>query len=257
MPNPAPRLVVIAGPNGAGKSTLSRSIVHDHYGIGDFVNADAIALGLSAFDPERAAVAAGRVMLSRLQALADVQADFAFETTLASRSFAPWIAELRRRGYVFHLVFVALPSAEVAIARVRNRVASGGHSIPEDIVRRRHARGLRNFFELYRPLADEWMFFDNSGDRRPRMLSRGGIHMETSALDPEAWRKYAAPPDIARERPSIEPVISTEAMNRAAGRAVREALLRHKLLGQSIVVVRDGRVVEIPPEQIEIGELDD
>lgn len=81
--------------------------------------------------------------------------------------------------------------------------------------------------------------------------------METSALDPEAWRKYAASPDIARERPSIEPVTSTEAMERAAGRAVREALLRHKLLGQSIVVVRDGRVVEIPPEQIELGELYD
>src|ERR1700741_5094864 len=98
MPDSKPRLVVIAGPNGAGKSTMSRSIVRDQLGILDFVNADAIAIGLSAFDPERAALAAGRVMLRRLHELADSRADFAFETTLASKSFAPWNAGLRGQG---------------------------------------------------------------------------------------------------------------------------------------------------------------
>ena len=102
-----PNVVVIAGPNGAGKSTVAPALLHAHLGIGEFVNADVIARGLSAFDPERAALQAGRVMLARLRELADQRADFAFETTLASRTFAPWIASLQSTGYSFQLLYVA------------------------------------------------------------------------------------------------------------------------------------------------------
>lgn len=254
MPTPSPGPVVLAGSNGARKSTMSRSIVRDELGILDFVNADAIALGLSAFDPERAAVAAGRVMLHRLDELAKARADFALETTLASRSCAPWIAALRRDGYSFQLIFVSLPSSHVALARVRKRVAAGGHSIPEDVIKRRHERGLSNFFALYRPLADEWRFFDNAQDCEPTVIARGGAGKETQVLDENSWKRFEPPPEMVRERTGVVVQASSDPIQRAAARGVREALLRHKLLGQSVVVWRDGRVVEVPPDQIQVRD---
>src|SRR6266516_614036 len=111
-----PNLVVIAGPNGAGKSTVAPTLLRDLLGIDEFVNADVIARGLSAFDPESAAIQAGRIMLQRLRQLAQQRADFAFETTLASRSFAPWIAGLLESGYVFRLVYLWVESVELCIA---------------------------------------------------------------------------------------------------------------------------------------------
>lgn len=124
----SPKVVVIAGPNGAGKSTAATRILQDALAVQEFVNADVIARGLSAFKPESVALTAGRVMLQRLDALAAERADFAFETTLASRSFAPWLKRLNVSGYEFHLFFVWLPTAEAAIARVQERVRSGGTS---------------------------------------------------------------------------------------------------------------------------------
>ena len=157
-----PHIIVIAGPNGAGKSTSAPFLLRDTLGISEFVNADTIAQGLSAFDPEGAAFAAGRVMLKRLGELAEARATFAFETTLASRSFAPWLRRQQARGYRVHLVFLWLPSAEFAIQRVKERVRLGGHFVPDGIVKRRYEAGLRNFFELYQPLADSWDFYDNT-----------------------------------------------------------------------------------------------
>ena len=256
MPNSAPRVIVLAGPNGAGKSTLSRALVLERFGIRDFVNADTIARGLSAFDPDHAAVTAGRVMLGRLRELSLAGRDMAFETTLASRSYARWIHAIRSRGYHSHLVFVALPSAEAAFARVRQRIASGGHAIPEEVVVRRFRRGLENFFGVYRALADEWEFVDNCDQDQPRIICNGRQELEPDPSDAECWRRYAGPSDLVRERvpegalTAHPPVSSIAEIERAAARALREALLRHKLLGQSIVVWRDGAVVEIPPEQI-------
>jgi predicted ABC-type ATPase len=246
-------LVVIAGPNGAGKSTIASKLLPDQFGIREFVNADVIAQGLSAFDPDAVAIAAGRVMLHRLQDLAAARADFAFETTLASRSFAPWTAQLKRDGYAFELVFVWLSDPDLAINRVRKRVAAGGHAIPDDTVRRRFERSLRNFFELYRPLADRWSVYDNSGRDQPRVIARGAAVDPPEILDTEYWRRLEPPTDMMRERPAASSLFpDAEAMDRIVVRAVREALLRHKLLGQSIVVWEDGRVVEIPPEEIEV-----
>ncbi|MCC6409985.1 MAG: AAA family ATPase [Planctomycetes bacterium] len=139
---------MIAGPNGAGKSTTAPALLRDLLGIREFVNADAIAQGMSGFDPDSAAIAAGRAMLRRLTELSRARRDFAFETTLASRSFAPWIERLRRDGYAFTLVFLWLPSPEIAIARVAQRVAAGGHDVPAGTIRRRFDRGLANFFRL-------------------------------------------------------------------------------------------------------------
>jgi predicted ABC-type ATPase len=151
MAEATPNLVVLAGPNGAGKSTTAEQLLVGALQVMEFVNADTIARGLSAFKPETAAVEAGRIMLNRLRYLATQRADFAFETTLSSRSFAPWVADLRAKGYAFHLFFPWLPTPDAAIARVAQRVRAGGHDVPTETVRRRYHRRLSNFFRLYRP----------------------------------------------------------------------------------------------------------
>lgn len=127
MASAAPELVVLAGPNGAGKSTLAPWLLRDGWGIRDFVNADEIAKGLSGFHPESVALQAGRLMWERLEELAASRQSFAFETTLASRTYAPWITKRRNEGYQTRLVFIWLPSAEFAIQRVTDRVRAGGH----------------------------------------------------------------------------------------------------------------------------------
>ena len=147
-----PQLVVIAGPNGAGKSTLAELLIPRHFGILDYVNANVIAKGLSAFASESVASDAGRILLTHLKDLASRRRNFAFGTTLASRSYAAWIRELVAAGYEFHLLFVSLANSELALERVADRVASGGHNIPSEVVQRRFQAGIRNFFELYQPL---------------------------------------------------------------------------------------------------------
>lgn len=186
MPGRRPHLVVLAGPNGAGKSTAAPAVLRGQLGVLEFVNADTIARGLSAFSPERAAIEAGRIMLTRLRQLASQGQSFAFETTLASRTFAPQIRDWMQRGYAFHLIFLWLPSAGFARARVQERVRLGGHDVPEVTVRRRYHRGLRNFFVLYQPLATTWRFYDNSG-RRPRLLARGEGKERIEVMNTKLW----------------------------------------------------------------------
>ncbi|MGH9946948.1 MAG: AAA family ATPase [Pyrinomonadaceae bacterium] len=157
-----PEVIVIAGPNGAGKSTLAPALLRDTFGILEFVNADTIAEGLSAFAPENASFDAGRVMLGRLHDLAAEGKDFAFETTLASRFYAQWLEQLSTKDYRLSLIFLWLESADLAIARVKERVRMGGHNIPDETIRRRYDRGLKNLFELYLPVVDDWSLRDTS-----------------------------------------------------------------------------------------------
>ena len=182
-----PHVIVIAGPNGAGKSTTAPTLLKGTLRVTEFVNADVIAQGLSAFQPETAAFHAGRVMLERLHYLAKERVDFAFETTLASRSFAPWIAKLKQSGYTFHLVFLWLPSADFAVARVVERVRMGGHDVPEETVRRRYNKGIGNFFRLYRPFADSWRVYNNSEPVWPRLIADGGLGASESVYDAKTW----------------------------------------------------------------------
>lgn len=169
----APNIVVFSGPNGAGKSTTAPNVLRRVFNIDEFVNADVIAQGLSAFAPETVAFQAGRIMLERLRSLAHERKSFAFETTLASRTFAPWIRRLVASGYTFDLLFFYLESPELAESRVKTRVETGGHDVPPEIIERRYHRGLRNFFELYQSLATNWRFFDNSAASVPRLLAMG------------------------------------------------------------------------------------
>lgn len=184
------KVVVIAGPNGAGKSTTAPAILRDALKVHEFVNADTIAAGLSAFSPESVALAAGRIMLDRVHELAREGRDFAFETTLASRTFAPWLKDLQSNGYKFHLVYLCLPTVELAVARVAERVRRGGHAVSEDIVRRRYVRSLDNFFNLYSQIANSWVMMDNSVRRRPRVIAKRSIARAVSVFNADQWSAF-------------------------------------------------------------------
>ena len=186
MTDPLPSIVILAGPNGAGKSTVAPALLRGALAVNEFVNADVIASGLSAFNPEGAAIAAGRVMLARLRELAAQRASFAFETTLASRSYAPWLRKLAVSGYTIDLVFLWLPSAEFALDRVAERVRSGGHDIPPDAVRRRYRSGLRNLFTLYEPLVSSWRLYDSSGPE-PRLVATRLESQPIKGYDEGVW----------------------------------------------------------------------
>ena len=189
MRNPRPCVIAVAGSNGAGKSTVGPRLLRGALQVTEFVNADVIAQGLSAFNPDAVAIAAGRVMRGRLRELAERQANFAFETTLAGRTHATWIKSLLRVGYEFDLVFLWLPDPDLAMERVRCRVELGGHSVPEVTVRRRYAAGLRNFFRLYQPLATIWRFYDNSRTIGPRLIAAGQGTRRVSVRSRATWER--------------------------------------------------------------------
>ncbi|QDS90076.1 Zeta toxin [Rosistilla ulvae] len=153
---------VIAGPNGAGKTTFARRYLPYFAGCQEFVNADLIAAGLSPFNPESQSVAAGRLMLNRIETLIRTRTSFGFETTLAGRGHANRLRTMKKLGYRVSLFFIWLPSVELAVARVATRVREGGHNIPEPHIRRRYQLGINNFASLYKPVLDEWIIYDGS-----------------------------------------------------------------------------------------------
>ena len=187
MSTSGPNIIIVAGPNGAGKTTAAADILNGALAVQEFVNADIIAKGLSSFQPETVAFDAGRIMLQRLHHLTGQRANVAFETTLASRTFASWIKTLTATGYEFHLLFFWLPSADMAVARVRRRVLEGGHHVPEETIRRRYEAGSKNFFRIYRPLAASWRFYDNSVHGNRRVIASGDLHQAMMVFDPDLW----------------------------------------------------------------------
>lgn len=167
-----PRVLIIAGPNGAGKTTFATDFLPGEAACPNFVNADLIAAGLSPFDPDAAAMRAGRLMIAEIRRYVDAKLSFAFETTLSGRRYARLIPGWRRLDYRVELYFLHLRSVRLALARVKARVAQGGHYVPPDIVRRRFHEGWRNFRTIYRPLVDHWELYDNSG-AAPYLLDQG------------------------------------------------------------------------------------
>ena len=173
MTAPAPKkIIIIAGPNGAGKTTFARSFLPMEAGLPRFINADAIAAGLAAFAPETAAIRAGRLMLEEIDICARRGESFAFETTLSGLTYLRHIAAWRAQGCRVSLMFLSLPNAETAIERVASRVRQGGHHVPEDVIRRRFAAGLKNFQQQYKGAVDDWVLYDNT-DPEPVALEWG------------------------------------------------------------------------------------
>jgi predicted ABC-type ATPase len=181
-------LFIIAGPNGAGKTTASYTILPEILGISQFVNADEIARGLSPFNPGSVSIQAGKIMLNRINELLKNGEDFAFETTLSAKSYVNLIKIAQNKNYHVKLLFFYLSSSRLAIERVKNRVSEGGHSIPDDVIKRRYIMGLKNFNHLYSGSVDEWMVFDNSGNRLIFVAERSS-RKEIAIHDHTVWLK--------------------------------------------------------------------
>jgi predicted ABC-type ATPase len=252
-----PNLFILAGPNGAGKSTSAPRVLTGPRRVDEFVNADVIAKEEGVSEIE-----AGRRTLARLEVLAAARRDMAFETTLASRMLLPRIQAMQQAGYVFHLTFFWLPSADMAVERVAKRVASGGHSIPEDVIRRRYERGLENFFNAYSLAANTWVLVDNSSPPgRPVALRRIGSAVRV--LDNVLWTKlvgrYVKPrveqpavQEAVVPEPDLAKVFDPDDIMQAINLAVTDALRRHKARGESVVIWRDGKIVTLKPEEIDV-----
>lgn len=184
-----PNLYIIAGPNGAGKTTASYTLLPEMLGCTNFVNADEIARGLSPFSPDTVDVQAARIMLARIEELLAQKADLAIETTLATRSYVQLVKRAQKVGYKVHLLFFCLESPEQAILRVAQRVAEGGHNIPEDVIRRRFARGIANLTQLYLPICDSMLVYDNTHGK-PQIIAE--LDVETRSIivyDQTIWTK--------------------------------------------------------------------
>lgn len=176
-----PKLYIIAGCNGAGKTTASMSILPEVLDCREFVNADEIAKGLSPFKPEEIAIEAGRLMLQRIDTLLSRHVSFAIETTLATRSYKNLVERAKASGYQVILLFFWLSSPEMAEMRVAQRVASGGHDIPKDVVHRRYWAGLRNLFEIFVPIVDLWSLYDNNTETQP--IVKNSIIVDNNKLN--------------------------------------------------------------------------
>ena len=186
-----PNLYIIAGPNGAGKTTFAGKFLPQFADCREFVNADVIAQQLSPGAPEASALRAGRLLLERIRVLAKQQQDFSFETTLSGTSYVAFLRDLKAQGYVISLYFLWIPTVEMALQRIADRVQRGGHNIPAPVVRRRFARGLTNLLTVYQSLCDRWIFFDNAGEI-PRIVAYGVRGTILAAIDEEAYRKVLA-----------------------------------------------------------------
>lgn len=185
-----PCVYVVAGPNGAGKTTFARTFLPEYAQCREFVNADLIASGLSPFSPDASALRAGRLLLEQIRLLAGKRLDFGFETTLSGVTYVSLFRKLKAEGYRIHLFFLWIPTVEMALVRIADRVRRGGHAIAEPVVRRRFHKGIRNLFTRYRPLLDSWMLFDNSGSAH-RLVAReelGQLH----AIDEALFQKIQA-----------------------------------------------------------------
>lgn len=181
-----PNLYIISGCNGAGKTTASYTILPDILDCREFVNADNIAAGISPFNVEAVAVEAGRIMLHRIDELLGLGQDFAIETTLATRSYVSLVKKAQALGYKVTLLYIWLNSPGLAIRRVSERVSKGGHNIPSEVVERRYIRGMSNFFNLFMPVCDAWIFADNS-ENNLGIIAGGEKLLENIIENTDLW----------------------------------------------------------------------
>ncbi|SEM98980.1 Predicted ABC-type ATPase [Mucilaginibacter gossypiicola] len=182
-----PNLYIIAGCNGAGKTTASYTVLPELLNCNEFVNADNIAAGLSPFNPESVALEAGRIMLQRIDELLSREVDFAFETTLSTRSYVSLVKRAQQKGYEVILLFFWLSSPQMAMERVAKRVSRGGHNIPADVIERRYYRGIRNLVHLYTPLCDRWFVINNMGTGT-QVVARGLEASEKTIIKSDDWK---------------------------------------------------------------------
>lgn len=187
--NATKQIFVIAGPNSSGKTTSAHMLLPELVNCYEYVNADAIAASLSPFAPDATAIKAGRLMLERIKELATSGKTFAFETTLASKTFASFLKTCKTQGYDINLLFIWVNSVELAIERVEERVRSGGHAIPVDVIKRRYYRSVQNFKNIYAPIVDRWALCDNS-ERLPTLIAqKHHAKTDVTIFDDKIWHQ--------------------------------------------------------------------
>ena len=182
-----PNLYIIAGPNGAGKTTAAYNILPEILHCPNFVNADEIARGLSPFAPETVSIQAGRIMLQRIDELLAQKVDFAIETTLSTRSYVQLVHRAQALGYKVHLIFFFLENEEQAKARVAQRVRNGGHDIPEEDIRRRFTRGIYNLINLYMPICDSVLVYNNMRTPAQLVARKKTQTDDINVIESEMW----------------------------------------------------------------------
>ncbi len=217
------RILIIAGPNGAGKTTFAEEFLPNEADCPEFVNADLIAAGLSPFQPEQVAFVAGRLMLERIRQLVVARKSFAFETTLATRSYLRRIPRWRALGYQVKLYFLQLPDPDFAVRRVHSRVGLGGHAIPPETVRRRFARGLKNLRDGYLEIVDEWSIYD--GSQNPPSLLKTGDNRPPDRImeDPTDYRTDEESLPLVKPLDDPDFIGAEAALRRASAKAVARA----------------------------------
>jgi predicted ABC-type ATPase len=230
-----PNLYLIAGCNGAGKTTASKTLFPQMLNCKEFVNADSIAAGISPYNPDGVALEAGRIMLKRVNHLLKEGLDFAFETTLSTRSFVPLLQRAREAGFRVVLIFLWLDSPAMAKARVAHRVSRGGHHIPDEIVERRYFRGISNLMNIYRSVCDQWMVFDNRYEQ-PVRIADGKAGFDANIVQPERWSVFVQQSNRV-ECPSA-PYYTTyvERLLQAVADGVYLLVKERAILGDTLVV---------------------
>lgn len=214
------KILIIAGPNGAGKTTFATEFLPNEADCPEFVNADLIAAGLSPFQPDQVAIAAGRLMLTRISQLVTAGKSFAFETTLSSRSWLRLIPVWKKAGYRVKLYFLTLPDPDFALRRVARRVQLGGHAIPPHTVRRRFARGLENLHNSYLDAVDDWAIYDGSEDP-PHLLQTGDNRPNERLMEDAAeFRAKDSPPSPVKPLNDPDFIGAEAALKRGSAKAV-------------------------------------
>ena len=247
-----PRVILISGPNGAGQSTSAPTLLRGVFDVSHFVNADAIARGLSELAPESVALEAGRVMLMRLDALAAARESFAFETTLASRTFAPRIRSLVAAGYDFYLIYLWVVSPELSILRIQGRVRDGGHYVDDHTVRQRYSRGLRNPSTSTALLRPAGSCMTRAGRPAPNWSRRARARRRPS-FGRTCGSRFVRRQDMTRvDLQHVRPAEGSR-IDEALVRAVRRDMAKHKRLGLPIAVWQEGKAVWLAAELIPVG----
>ena len=244
-----PNLYIIAGCNGAGKTTASFTILPEVLKVKQFVNADNIAAGLSPFNVDRVAVEAGRIMLQRIQQLMEEKEDFAFETTLSTRSYVSLIKQARTNGYKIKLLYFWLTSPEFAKQRVAKRVKQGGHNIPDEVVERRYYRGISNLLNLYTPIVDNWLVIDNM-KAKPIIMAKGSIKGDYTIVDPELWNIFKNQSNVMEDKEIYLDEFSEKILE-GTRLAIKKLVERSAKLDEELVIMdEDGEIKSVPAKDL-------
>jgi predicted ABC-type ATPase len=244
-----PSLYIIAGCNGAGKTTASFTILPEILNVKEFVNADNIAAGLSPFNVDSVAFEAGRIMLKRIQQLLEVKEDFAFETTLSTRSYVSLIKKARTYGYKITLLYFWLHSPDFAKQRVAKRVRQGGHNIPDEVVERRYYRGIANLLNLYVPIVDNWTVFDNM-NVEPNIIARGSTTEDEMILNSELRNVFSEQRNFMEDKSIYLDEMSKkilEGMKKAMKKLVETSAKNDEEL---VIRDKDGQIRSVPAKDL-------